>query len=227
MSNVLPALRRSLDIMPSPETDRPGLLIRDPLRYTDAILYVPPEWALALRYLDGEHTELDVQEILTRATGALVFSDEVREFIGVLREHGFLETEEFHRLQEQRHNEFRQAPERLATHAGTAYPASPAEIHRTLEEYFRGVEVAGGLPESALGVAAPHVSPEGGRNCYATTYRRMAASPALAERTFVVMGTSHWGVPEKFGLTRKPFVTPLGTLRVDTELVGLAGATRG
>jgi hypothetical protein len=205
--------------MPSPETNRPGLLIRDPLRYTDTVLYVPPTWAMALRYLDGEHTELDVQETLTRATGTLVFSDEVREFVGVFRQQGFLETEEFQRLREQRHKEFRQEPERLAVHAGTGYPISPAEIRRTFEEYFRGIEVAEGLPGNVLGMAAPHVSPEGGRDCYAMTYRRLAASPALAERIFIVLGTSHWGGPEKFGLTRKPFVTPLGTLRVHTELV--------
>jgi hypothetical protein len=219
MSNVLPALRRVLDILPSPDTDRPGLLIRDPLRYTDTVLYVPLAWALALRCLDGEHTELEVQEILTRAKGTLVFSDEVQEFAGVLRQQGFLETEEFYRLQEQRHKEFREEHQRLAAHAGTAYPASPREIYSTFEEYFRGVEVAEGLSDNVLGMAAPHVSPEGGRNCYAATYRRLAAFPALAQRTFMVLGTSHWGVPEKFGLTHKPFVTPLGTLRVDTELV--------
>jgi hypothetical protein len=206
--------------LPSPETDRPGLLIRDPLHYTDAVLYVPPAWALALQCLDGEHTELDAQEILTRAKGTLVFSDEVREFVGVLRQRGFLETEEFHRLREQRHKEFREERERLAAHAGTAYPASAAEIRSTFEEYFRGVDVAEGLSDNVLGVAAPHVSPEGGRNCYAATYRRLAAFPALAQRTFMVLGTSHWGAAEKFGLTHKPFVTPLGTLRVDTELVG-------
>jgi len=61
MSNLLPALRRALDIMPSPETNRPGLLIRDPLHYTDTVLYVPSAWALALGCLDGGHTELDVQ----------------------------------------------------------------------------------------------------------------------------------------------------------------------
>jgi MEMO1 family protein len=33
------------------------------------------------------------------------------------------------------------------------------------------------------------------------------------------LGTSHFGPPEKFGLTRKPFVTPLGTLQVDIELM--------
>jgi len=148
-----------------------------------------------------------------------VFSDEVREFVGVLRQEGFLETEEFHRRREQRHKEFREQHERPAAHAGTAYPASAAEIRSTFEEYFRGVEVDEGQSDNLLGVAAPHVSPEGGRNCYAQTYRRLAAFPELAHRTFMVLGTSHWGAAEKFGLTRKPFVTPLGVLRVDDELV--------
>ncbi len=219
MSNLLPALRRALDLIPSPEADRPGLLIRDPFHYSDTVLYVPPAWVLALQCLDGEHTDLDVQELLTRAKGTLVFSDEVREFVGVLREQGFLETEEFHRLRERRHKEFREGRERPAAHAGTAYPSSPAEIHSTFEEYFRGVEVAESRSDNLLGVAAPHVSPEGGRNCYAVTYRRLAVIPELAQRTFMVLGTSHWGTPEKYGLTRKPYVTPLGALRVDTELV--------
>jgi hypothetical protein len=219
MSELLPALRRALDILPSPESDRPGLLIRDPLHYSDTVLYVPPAWALALHCLDGEHNVLDVQEIVTRATGSLVFSNEVRQFVDVFRQRGFLETEEFCRLRDQQHQEFREQRERPAAHAGTAYPASAAEIRRTFEEYFRGEDVDGGWPDNLLGVAAPHVSPEGGRNCYAATYRRLAAFPALAQRTFMVLGTSHWGAAEKFGLTHKPFVTPLGTLRVDDELV--------
>ena len=219
MSNVLPALRRALDILPSPEADRPGLLLRDPLGYAEAVLYVPPTWALALRCLDGEHTELDVQELLTRATGGLVFSDEVREFVRVLRHEGFLETEEFERRREQRHKEFLALPERPAAHAGSGYPASAVEIRTTFAEYFNSVEIDAGRPDNLVGVAAPHVSPEGGRNCYAETYRRLAAFPSLAERTFVVLGTSHWGAAGRFGLTHKPFVTPLGTLRVDDEMV--------
>src|SRR3990172_11849834 len=78
MSKILPRLRAALDFLPSPEANRPGLLIRDPLRYTDTVLYLPPAWAAALRCLDGEHTELDVQELLTRASGQLVFSAEIR-----------------------------------------------------------------------------------------------------------------------------------------------------
>jgi hypothetical protein len=219
MSNVLPALRRALDLIPSPDTERPGLIIRDPFQYTGAILLVPPAWVLALRYLDGEHTELDLQEGLARATGALVFSDDIREFVDVLRQQGFLETEEFYQLRERRHKEFREQRERAVSHAGTAYPEAASEIRTTFEEYFRGVDVDESPAVNLLGVAAPHVSPEGGRNCYAETYRRLAALPALAQRTFVVLGTSHWGTPGKFGLTHKPLVTPLGTLNVDDEMV--------
>jgi hypothetical protein len=35
----------------------------------------------------------------------------------------------------------------------------------------------------------------------------------------VILGTSHYGEPERFGLTRKPFVTPFGETSVDVALV--------
>jgi MEMO1 family protein len=219
MSRRLPALRRGLDIVPSPETNRPGLLLRDPLRYTDKVIFVPPQWTVGLRFLDGEHTELDMQEALTRATGELVFSDAVRQFEGVLQGQGFLETEEFYRLRDQKQAEFRERRERLPVHAGEAYPAGASEVRSTFERYFGAITGASSLSSSTLGVTAPHVSPEGGRNCYAVTYRGLATLPGVAERTFVVLGTSHYGAPEKFGLTRKAFTTPLGTLHVNLELV--------
>lgn len=219
MSQVVPPLRRGLDIVPSADSQRPGLLIRDAMQYTESILYLPPLWALALRCLDGQHTELDLQALLTHATGSLVFGEDIQEFLGVLREQGFLETEEFHHLERRKRNEFAQAPERLPIHAGMAYPGSAIEVRNTIEAYFHDVPAPESLPSQAVGVAAPHVSPEGGRLCYGTTYLQLTASPALAEHTVIVLGTSHYGAPEKFGLTRKPFVTPLGTVHVDTKMV--------
>ena len=43
--------------------------------------------------------------------------------------------------------------------------------------------------------------------------------PEARERTFIILGTSHYGEPEKFGLTRKPFETPLGRASVDVSIV--------
>ncbi len=52
--------------------------------------------------------------------------------------------------------------------------------------------------------------------------------PEYQERTFVVLGTSHYGEPDRFGLTRKPFVTPFGEATTAVDLVdGLAHAAPG
>jgi AmmeMemoRadiSam system protein B len=68
-----------------------------------------------------------------------------------------------------------------------------------------------------MGIAAPHVSPEGGWKSYQAAYG--ALTPEYKDRTFVVLGTSHYGQPERFGMTRKPFATPLGESAVDLPLV--------
>jgi hypothetical protein len=54
------------------------------------------------------------------------------------------------------------------------------------------------------------------------TYRAAysALSPEDADKTFVILGTSHYGQPDRLGLTRKPFVTPFGETLPDLDLVG-------
>src|SRR5215813_8443495 len=52
MNKQLPRLRRGLDIFPSPVPDRPGLLFRDPFRYADEILIIPPLLVAALNFFD-------------------------------------------------------------------------------------------------------------------------------------------------------------------------------
>ncbi len=72
--------------------------------------------------------------------------------------------------------------------------------------------------DDTVGIAAPHASPDGGWGTYRAAYRSMPPEKR-EDRTFVILGTSHYGVPECFGLTRKPFVTPLGEARTDVRLV--------
>src|ERR1700722_14458493 len=82
-----------------------------------------------------------------------------------------------------------------------------------------------GAPSTPVGggaVAPPHVSPQGCWESYRAAYKEL--TPALRDRTFVVLGTSHYGQPNKFGLTRKPFETPFGTTTIDLALVEELGA---
>ena len=48
---------------------------------------------------------------------------------------------------------------------------------------------------------------------------RSLLTPDLCDRTFIVLGTSHYGQPDMFGLTRKPFRTPYGETTTNEGLV--------
>jgi hypothetical protein len=217
MSKVLPRLRAELDGMPSPVPEQPGLLLRDPFRYSPAMLIIPPALIPSLAFFNGEQTELDLKADLYRRTGQLVGGEVVETFVRTLREQGFLETDEYYGMREARQQEFRDAPARAPSHAGSAYPDHPEELQGQFQEYLEASENSIPDPPDVIGLAAPHVSPFGGWKSYGTVYRRL--TPSLADRTFVVLGTSHYGAPERFGLTCKPFATPLGRLEVDTPLV--------
>lgn len=215
MAKTLAALRNDLDIMPSPVPDRPGLLIRDPFRYSDAMIILPPPLARCLTFFDGEQSELDLQLHLTRLTGDIRSGETTRQLILALDQSGFLQSERFLEMRDRKRREFAEASVREPAHAGSGYPESSGEVTATLAGY--GVQPDAHRGDSLVAIAAPHVSPQGGFQSYAAAYRQLG--PAYAGRTFVILGTSHYGEPEKFGLTRKPFVTPLGTLRTDEAMV--------
>jgi AmmeMemoRadiSam system protein B len=205
----------SLDFMPSPDPQHPGLLIRDPFRFSDATLLIPPQLVACLACFDGEQTALDLRSSLVRLTGEIQVGDLEKHLYDTLSDAGFLEDEKFEQLRQARTSEFATAAKREASHAGSAYPASEEEARRALSEFMQGAPPAS--EDSIVGIAAPHVSPFGGWECYRDAYAMLP--PADEGRTFVVLGTSHYGAPDRFGLTRKPFVTPLGEAVTDLGLV--------
>lgn len=195
-------------MFPSPSDEHPGLVIRDSMRYSEAMLLIPPAWTLALRCLDGRHNERDIQASFQEQIGQTAPPGAIEEFVKTLQTQGFLDTPEFYALRDQRVEEFRVSDVRTAIHADN-YPREM--LDDCFEQY---PPVADG---DLVGIAAPHVSPEGGWTSYAEAYRRI--TPALADRVFVILGTSHYGRPEKFGLTRKSYVTPLGVAECEQSML--------
>ena len=201
--------------MPSPDAEHPGLLIRDPFRYSDSMLLIPPQLVVCLAYFDGVHTTLDLRENLVRLTGDIQVGELEKHLFDSLSAAGFLEDEKFEQLRTTRVKEFAEAPKREASHAGSAYPEDAEETRRMLSEFMK--EAAPATEDSLIGIAAPHVSPFGGWESYRDAYATLL--PQYRDRTFVVLGTSHYGEPDRFGLTRKPFVTPLGETIPELGLV--------
>jgi AmmeMemoRadiSam system protein B len=206
----------NLDFMPSPSPERPGLFIRDPYRYSDAMLIIPPVLVECLRCFDGSQTDLDLRAALVRITNNLDVGEIERHLVETLSQAGFLEDDNFARIETERRQEFAVSAVREPAHAGAAYPAEIDGLRQTMVRYMDGAGATAADP-NMFAIAAPHVSPEGGWQSYQAAYSVLR--PEHRERTFVILATSHYGEPEKFGLTRKSFQTPLGEAQSDRRLV--------
>jgi MEMO1 family protein len=211
---ILSRLRSDLNFMPSPISGQPGLLIRDCFRYSDVALIIPPVLVRCLEFFDGVRTSLDLQMELSRLAGESEIGNAAQLLADRLSEAGFLEDETYSRLKERCHLSFAQNTVRKAAHAGNSYPGEIEPLREVMQKYLGG---AASKQEGIIGIAAPHISPEGGWRSYHAAYQWL--TPDLRDRTFVVVGTSHYGQPDIFGLTRKPFETPFGITRIDDALV--------
>ena len=215
MSVVLPRLRFNLDFQPSPDPARPGLFIRDPYHYSDATLLVPPPLVQVLECFDGVQSTLDLRSELVRITGEIQVGDLEKHLFDSLNDAGFLENETYAQLKAKREAEFAAEPRREAIFAGSAYPNDRARLSALLAARI-GSPIG---PPNTIGIAAPHASPDGGWETYRAAYQSLPPASEAGERTFVILGTSHYGAPERFGLTRKLFTTPLGEARTNLDLV--------
>jgi len=211
--------------MPSPSPDHPGLFIRDPYKYSDAMLIIPPPLVECLQCFDGRQTELDLRAMLVRILNDLDVGDIEQNLIGTLSSAGFLEDTQFDAMRAGREKEFADHAVREPAHAGAAYPGEPGELRATLEEYMANPSSPAERDDGLFAIAAPHVSPEGGWQSYREAYAQLR--PEHAGRTFVILATSHYGHPETFGLTRKNFRTPLGEAVTDRGLVDWLEARGG
>jgi hypothetical protein len=216
VTDRLPALRRNLELMPSPVPESPGLLVRDPFRYAESVLILPPALVPCLLLFDGRHDEGDLRDVLVRMTGDVMVGDLLSHLRDTLSGGGFLENEVFDALRDERHRTFAAQAARRPRHAGSAYPEEAEDLRALLARYLAEAPAAE-VPGTLIGIAAPHVSLDGGWRSYGSAYRLL--DPAHADRTFVVLGTSHYGRPETFGITRKSFETPLGSAAVARDVV--------
>lgn len=202
--------------MPSPVEQNPGLLIRDSLRYSDTVLIIPPPLIQCLTCFDGQQTQLDLHAMLVEISGQLEVAELGNQLVEVLTRNGFLEDDTFRAMKEQRERAFAEAIVRQPSHAGSGYPEDRDELRQTMDQWMGGV-AGQTTPPALVGIAAPHVSPGGGYESYRAAYRLLGTQ--YKDRTFVILGTSHYGAPERFGLTRKPYVTPWGESRTNVALV--------
>jgi hypothetical protein len=220
MSGGLPKLR-SLEAIPVVQDGQQMIALRDPSQIREATLLVPPEFYAVLPYFNGRNTILDLQTILTRRSGQLVFRDQIEKIIEQLDQALFLDNDHYYRKKSQIIEKYRAEPRRTASHAGISYPEDPQQLKDMLDSFFSHESGAGcpGTTRNRLirAIAAPHIDLRLGGPVYSHAYRALAES-RLPETIFI-LGIGHMGLPGLYSITRKDFETPLGKVSVDNEFL--------
>ena len=198
------------------------LCLQDQQNISEKALFLSPPLYFIVSLFDGQHSILDIQAEYMRRFGQFLYTEKLEEIINQLDEALFLEGERFQKALRQKEENFKKAPFREAMFAGKSYEGDPERLKVQLEGYFSGLNGPGSLGEKEgknglKGVIAPHIDFHRGGFCYAFAHREIWEKNS--SHRFVIFGTAHTPMKNPFCLTRKDFITPLGTLNVDKELV--------
>jgi len=193
--------------------------LRDPLNFTDKIVFLPPAVFFAVSLFDGDHSVRDIQVAFMRQFGQLLYTEKIKEIIDQLDANLFLESERFQEHKSKLVSAFLNSPARSPVHAGTSYPAQAEELRKTLDNLFIEIRRQNGSQARAqvpLALVAPHIDLRVGGNCYASAYEQIRESDY---ELFVVLGTAHAQTRRLFAATSKDYETPLGVVRTEQALL--------
>ncbi|NTW36671.1 MAG: AmmeMemoRadiSam system protein B [Syntrophobacteraceae bacterium] len=218
-----PKLRDGLEAAAVEHEDQKMVLITDRLGFSEMPLIMSPLAASLLELMDGEHSLRDLQAHCMRATGQMVFMEDLQGVLHRLDESLFLDNENFRNVLGQRMAQFHDDPVRRMRFAGSGYPAEAPVLKAKLDSFFSPETGGPGLPFQAppqrrlLGLVAPHIDINAGGPCFAHAYK--ALSESFAPDTWVILGTGHEPIEHHFALTAKDYETPLGLVQVDREAI--------
>jgi AmmeMemoRadiSam system protein B len=213
---------RDVNFFPVQREGQTLLCLQDPQNISEKALFLPPQTYFIVSLFDGRHSILDIQAEYMRQFGEFLYSEKLQEIIDQLDEHLFLESERFQEASLQVEDRFKKASVREAAFAGKSYEARPDGLRTQLEGYFFDPNGPGPLGQRACanglkGIVAPHIDYQRGGFCYAFAHREIWEKNT--SHCFIIFGIAHTGMKHPFCLTRKDFVTPLGTLETDRGLV--------
>jgi hypothetical protein len=209
---------RPVEVFPVKSRRGDILCIRDATGLSDRVVTASPRALRILQVLDGKHNLLDIQAVLARSSGDIVFSDDIRKVLDVLDKALLLEGERFETWHAQLVESFSRSPVRKPASAGHAYPADPKELRAFLDGVLdEAAPHQSAAPAGLRGLIAPHIDYARGRKTYADAFDALAR--AGGADLFVILGTAHNDTAERFALTRKNFQTPLGDAVTDAGFV--------
>lgn len=198
------------------------ICLRDPLRISDKLIFIPHNVFFIVSLFDGNHSILDIQAAYTRQFGDLLFSDKVKELIERLDSCLFLDNSHFLEFRDRVIDEFKKSAVREVSHVGVSYENDKEALKKQLGELLsehgeiddHNTETSEG---TLRGIIAPHIDIKRGGACFAKSYSVLSRETDAT--TFVILGISHTQTRRRFVLCAKDFNTPLGIIPADRDFI--------
>jgi MEMO1 family protein len=206
-------------------------VLRDPDGFSNPVM-LPYAAAMVASLMDGERTASEIQSEYNQRFGEPLDLADYLHVVGQLDERGLLDNERFRTLWKQEVTVYLNSDVRPAAFAGQAYPDNPDELRKFRDGLFTQ-PTGPGLPTDTIAESnqlsaalCPHVDLRRAGLALAASYKKLVE--ASTAELFVILGSSHRALRNRYALTKKHFATPLGTVEVDREFgVRLSNKLRG
>ena len=157
-----------------------------------------------------------------REHGQLIPIEKIQEIVDQLDREFYLDSERFQEQQKSILEQYRSAPFREASHAGTAYEGDPKALTLQLDELLKSIDgqkPIDPLPKSgSLSLLiSPHIDLHRGGPCFAHAYRTLLREEPAD--LYVILGTGHQSERSFISLTKKSYSTPLGIVETDVDFI--------
>ncbi|MCS7302090.1 MAG: AmmeMemoRadiSam system protein B [Bacteroidota bacterium] len=192
------------------DEDRGVLTFQDACGYVRQDLEFEIELFPLFELFDGTHTIHDIADRARRLFDGELQLGQLLKFIRWIDEELLLDSPSFWRTKR-----FLDSPVIEPVCAGSVYPDNPDALHAYLDDILSSTPRQA-YPQNGKAAFIPHIDFRVAGMHYAYPFNALRQ----AEFDLVVhIGTSHYGWQDRFLLTTKDFLTPLGRLETDKELV--------
>jgi MEMO1 family protein len=213
---------RTVEAFPMRVNGEDFICLQDPQKLAEQPVFLNQVLVFLVARMDGEHTLRDIQMDFLRASGQVLPMEDLENIVNSLDEQHYLEGPNFRRFCRELVQDFCSAPSRAAFHAGSAYEASRESLTSQIQDYFThkegpGTDITPQPGQPLRGLISPHIDFMRGGPTYAHAYAALAMHPGAD--TFIIFGTCHTAMPQRFSIGTKDYETPLGPATIDRDFV--------
>ncbi len=220
---------REVEAHPIRYQGQPMILLRDPLRLSDAQIAVPRPLAPLLGLMDGSRDESELEAALLLRAGVRLAPGLLSKLLADLDAACLLDNERFAEAKAAALRAYREAPFRpLASLDGSGAADDPDRVAAHLQGYLDALPPAEQPADDRpiRGLISPHIDYQRGGPVYAQVWRAAAQAACQAELV-IILGTDHQGDDGTLTLTGRSYATPWGVLPTDDEAVAALAEALG